>query len=203
MLKKLFPSFFGKRKKKVPKFYRGQEKFRARYPKYSIGLGSYGMPVVHDWLEGSTLTIGAYTSIADDVHIFLGGHHRTDWISCYPFPAFVAEAQNIEGFGGSRGDVLIGNDVWLASGCTILSGITVGDGAVVAARAVVARDVSPYSIVAGNPARIIGWRFVRLHRCHMYSSATSVHSAYFFEGTGYGEAWSGILAWSVGDVVSQ
>ncbi len=159
MLKKLFPSFFGKRKKKVPKFYRGQEKFRARYPKYSIGLGSYGMPVVHDWLEGSTLTIGAYTSIADDVHIFLGGHHRTDWISCYPFPAFVAEAQNIEGFGGSRGDVLIGNDVWLASGCTILSGITVGDGAVVAARAVVARDVSPYSIVAGNPARIIGWRF--------------------------------------------
>jgi hypothetical protein len=44
---------------------------------------------------------------------------------------------------------------------------------------------------------------VRLHRCHMYSSATSVHSAYFFEGTGYGEAWSGILAWSVGDVVSQ
>ena len=53
----------------------------------------------------------------------------------------------------------VGNDVWLASGCTILSGVTVGDGAVVAARAVVSRDVAPYSIVAGNPAQHIRFRF--------------------------------------------
>lgn len=147
------------RRPKTPKFYRGQEKFRKRYPGYSIGLGSYGLPIVHDWQEGTTLSIGAFTSIADDVHIFLGGHHRTDWISSYPFPAFLEEARNIPDFGGTRGDVRIGNDVWLASGCTILSGVTVGDGAVVAARSIVTRDVAPYAIVAGNPARVIGWRF--------------------------------------------
>lgn len=146
-------------RKRTAKFYRGQEKFRERYPEFTVGIGTYGMPTVHDWHEGSTLRIGAYTSIADDVHIFLGGHHRTDWISAYPFPAFIEEAKNIQGFGGSRGDVVIGNDVWLASGCTILSGVKVGDGAVVAARAVVTRDVAPYAIVAGNPARIINWRF--------------------------------------------
>ncbi len=146
-------------RKRTPKLYRGREKFLARYPGYEFGIGTYGIPVVHDWHEGTTLRIGAYTSIADDVHIFLGGHHRTDWVSCYPFPAFLEEANPIENFGGTRGDVTIGNDVWLASGCTILSGVTVGDGAVVAARAVVSRDVAPYSIVAGNPARHIRYRF--------------------------------------------
>jgi acetyltransferase-like isoleucine patch superfamily enzyme len=76
-------------RKRTPKFYRGQEKFRERYPEFTVGIGTYGMPIVHDWHEGSTLRIGAYTSIADEVHIFLGGHHRTDWISAYPFPAFM------------------------------------------------------------------------------------------------------------------
>lgn len=145
--------------RKIPKFYRGQHKFRSRYPGFRIGLGSYGLPIVHDWSEGTTFEVGAFTSIADDVHIFLGGHHRVDWVSSYPFHAFVDEAKMVKGYGGTRGDVIIGNDVWLASGCTILSGVTVGDGAVVAARAVVTRDVEPYSIVAGNPARVIGWRF--------------------------------------------
>lgn len=143
----------------LPKLHRAQHKFRVRYPDYSIGVGTYGMPIVHDWQEGTTLSIGAYTSIAKDVHIFLGGHHRTDWISCFPFPAFIEEAANIQGYGGTRGDVMIGNDVWLAFGCTILSGVTIGDGAVVAARSVVTRCVAPYQIVAGNPAKPIGWRF--------------------------------------------
>lgn len=147
------------RKKRTPKFFRGQEKFRECYPDYEIGVGTYGLPVVHDWHEGTTLRIGSYTSIADDVHVFLGGHHRTDWVSQYPFPAFIDEAKHVQGYGGTRGDVRVGNDVWLASGCTILSGVTVGDGAVVAARSVVSRDVSPYSIVAGNPARHIRYRF--------------------------------------------
>ena len=105
------------------------------------------------------MQIGSCTSIADEVHIFLGGQHRIDWVSSYPFPVFLEEAGHIKGFGGTRGDVRIGHDVWLASGCTILSGVTVGDGAVVAARSVVSRDVAPYSIVAGNPARHIRYRF--------------------------------------------
>ena len=129
------------------------------------------MPIVHDWNEGTILSVGAYTSIADEVHIFLGGHHRIDWISAYPFPAFIEEAKHVQGFGGSRGDVIIGNDVWLASGCTILSGVTVGDGAVVAARAVVSRDVPAYAIVAGNPARIVGWRFDEATRDRLLQSS--------------------------------
>lgn len=145
--------------RKLPKLYRGQARFQLHYPDYSIGVGSYGLPIVHDWKEGGTLVIGAYTSIAEQVEIFLGGHHRTDWVTTYPFPAMINEAAGIPGYAFSRGDVFIGNDVWLCTGAMILSGVKVGDGAVVAAGAVVSRDVAPYSIVAGNPAQHVRWRF--------------------------------------------
>jgi acetyltransferase-like isoleucine patch superfamily enzyme len=145
--------------RKLPRLYRGQARFLQRYPHYSIGVGSYGLPIVHDWSEGATLRIGAYTSIAEQVEIFLGGHHRTEWVTTYPFPAMIDEAADITGYAFTRGDVVIGSDVWLCTGAMILSGVTVGDGAVVAAGAVVSRDVAPYSIVAGNPAKHIRWRF--------------------------------------------
>lgn len=167
LIERLFAGF----RRKVPKLYRGKVKFKQRYPSHEIGLGTYGCPVVHDWKEGTILRIGSFTSIADDVHVFLGGHHRTDWISSYPFPAFIEEARHIPDYGGSRGDVTIGSDVWLASGCTILSGVTIGDGAVVAARAVVTRDVEPYSIVAGNPARHLRYRFDEFTRKALLESA--------------------------------
>ena len=143
----------------LPRFLRPQARFRERYPRYEIGLGSYGMPKVHDWQEGSTLRIGNYCSIADNVQIFLGGHHRTDWVSTYPFPAYLPEASHIKGYGGTRGDVEIGSDVWLCANCVILSGVNIGHGAVVANGAVVSRDVEPYAVVAGNPAEIVRWRF--------------------------------------------
>lgn len=154
-----------------PRFKRPQSRFRERYPLYQIGLGSYGMPVVHDWNEGSTLQIGSYCSIASNVQIFLGGLHRTDWVSSYPFPAYLPEAAHIEGFGGTRGNVVIGSDVWLCSNCTILSGVSVGHGAVVASSAVVTRDVAPYSVVAGNPARHVRWRFDEETRTALLESA--------------------------------
>ena len=146
-------------RERPPKLYKGQIEFLQRYPDYQIGLGTYGLPVVHAWRSGATLCIGAYTSIADDVHIFLGGQHRTDWVTSYPFPAVLEEARAIGHYETTRGDVNIGNDVWLASGCTILSGVTIGDGAVIAARSVVTRDVEPYAVMAGNPARFVRWRF--------------------------------------------
>ncbi|TWC41364.1 acetyltransferase-like isoleucine patch superfamily enzyme [Pseudomonas sp. SJZ079] len=155
--------FLEKRAKKqirrLPKFERGPARFQQRYPHYQVGVGTYGLPIVHDWQEGTTLRIGSYTSIAEQVEIFLGGHHRTEWISTYPFPAMIPEAAEIQGYAVSRGDVLIGSDVWLCSNAVILSGVTVGHGAVIAAGAVVSRDVAPYSIVAGNPARHVRWRF--------------------------------------------
>ena len=71
----------------------------------------------------------------------------------------LAEASDVPVSGFSRGDVIVGNDVWLCSDAMVLSGVTIGSGAVVAAGAVVTRDVEPYSIVAGNPARHVRWRF--------------------------------------------
>jgi len=138
---------------------RTQKEFRRRYPRHRMGTGTYGVPQVHDWKDGTTLTIGNYSSIAKNVHIFLGGNHRTDWVSCYPFPAFFAEAAHVRDFRTSRGDIVIGSDVWICYNASILSGVTIGHGAVVAAGAVVTRDVEPYSIVAGNPAQHVKWRF--------------------------------------------
>lgn len=64
-------------------------KFVKRYPNHSIGTGSYGLPTVLDWHQGTTLKIGSYCSIAKNVEIFLGGTHRMDWVSTYPFPVFL------------------------------------------------------------------------------------------------------------------
>ncbi|TXM75066.1 CatB-related O-acetyltransferase [Methylobacterium sp. WL103] len=129
---------------------------------FSIGAYSYGRPKVRFAESGRRLTIGRYCSIADKVEILLGGDHRLDWASTYPFAAMRGlwpEADAPADYHASRGDVSIGHDVWLGSGCMILSGVTVGHGAVVAARAVVARDVPPYAVVAGNPARVVRTRF--------------------------------------------
>ena len=129
---------------------------------FSIGAYSYGRPKVRFPESGRRLSIGRYCSIADKVEILLGGDHRLDWVTTYPFAAMAGLWPGVdapEAYHASRGDVVIGHDVWLGSGCTILSGVTVGHGAVVAARAVVTRDVPPYAIVAGNPGRVVRSRF--------------------------------------------
>lgn len=140
-------------------YERQQEKFSKKYPKYQLGIGTYGAPTIQDSDDGTSLHIGAFCSFASGVQIFLGNHHRTDWVSSYPFPAFFEKASHIKNFVVSRGDVTIGNDVWLCTDCTILSGVSIGHGAVVGAGAVVTRDVEPYAIVAGNPARVVRFRF--------------------------------------------
>ncbi len=129
---------------------------------YDIGEFSYGGPKVRFPESGKKLTIGRYCSIADKVEIFLGGNHRTDWGTTYPFSALRdiwPLAPKTEEYHSSRGDVTIGHDVWIGCGAIILSGITIGHGAVVAAHAVVTKDVPPYAIVGGNPAKIIRHRF--------------------------------------------
>ena len=129
---------------------------------YAIGAYSYGRPKVRFPESGARLAIGRYCSIADRVEILLGGNHRTDWVSTYPFAAMPGLWPGVAApaaYHASRGDVTIGHDVWLGSGATILSGVTVGHGAVVGAHALVARDVPPYGIVAGNPARLVRLRF--------------------------------------------
>lgn len=138
---------------------RPRKTLRDRYPQYDIGRHSYGKPQVHQWGEGTTLRVGAFCSFAQGVQIFLGGEHRPDWVTTYPFNVLWPEGRGLTGHPHSKGDVVIGNDVWVAHEAVILSGVTIGDGAVIGARAVVSRDVPPYAIVAGNPARVLRHRF--------------------------------------------
>jgi chloramphenicol O-acetyltransferase type B len=132
-----------------------------RYPEYSIGQGSYGIPdvIANGFGETKHLTIGKYCSFAKGVTIHLGSEHRPDWATTYPFNIYWPQANNIQGHPLSKGNVTIGNDVWIATEALILSGVTIGDGAVIGARSVISRDVAPYSIVAGNPAKTIRTRF--------------------------------------------
>ena len=130
-----------------------------RYPKYDIGRHSYGNPEIRTWKEGSTLKIGAFCSIADGVIIFLGGEHRIDWVTTYPFSVLWDSAKGIKGHPRTKGDVIIGNDVWIGAETIITSGVTIGDGAAVGAGSVVTKDIEPYAIYAGNPASFIRKRF--------------------------------------------
>ena len=105
------------------------------------------------------MKVGSFTSIASSVQIFLGGEHRTDWITTFPFNVLWKEGKDIRGHPRTKGNILIGNDVWVAAEAIIMSGVTIGDGAVIGARAVVTKDVLPYTIVAGNPATVVKKRF--------------------------------------------
>ncbi len=89
----------------------------------------------------------------------MGGMHRTDWITTYPFPAFETVATHIKNYETTNGNVIIGSDVWICENSTILSGVTIGHGAVIANGAMVTKNVPPYAIVGGNPAKFIKWRF--------------------------------------------
>lgn len=136
--------------------------WRSDWGRVDIGAHTYGAPRVRWWGEEANLSIGKYCSIAEGVEIYLGGNHRTDWVTTFPFSWFARtwpEARDLVGHPGSRGSVVVGNDVWLGAGCVILSGVRIGDGAVVGSRAVVSRDVPPYAIVAGNPAQVVRTRF--------------------------------------------
>jgi len=89
----------------------------------------------------------------------LGGHHHAEWLTTYPLLDMLNDAGDVPSCGFTRGDILVGNDVWLCSNSVVLSGVSIGDGAIVSAGAIVTRDVAPYSVVAGSPARHVRWRF--------------------------------------------
>ncbi len=136
-------------------------KFMARnsaFDAYQIGDWTYGHPFVDYWRPGRKLTIGRFSSIGPEAVILLGGNHLMDTVSTYPFKEWMGGDEALPTMECSRGDVTIGNDVWVGRAAMILSGVTIGDGAVVGAGAVVARDIAPYSVVVGNPARHVRYR---------------------------------------------
>lgn len=137
----------------------GVAKIADRYPEYDIGTGSYGdLRIIHPGPDAQ-FSMGKYCSVASGVTVLLQGEHRADWITTYPFSLFDPRHAHISGHPRAKGDVVIGNDVWLGREAMIMSGVNIGDGAIVAGRAVVVADVPPYAIVGGNPAKFIRTRF--------------------------------------------
>ena len=109
------------------------------------------------------LVIGSFCSIGSGAAFIMAGNqgHRNDWISTFPFfwmPEVAAFAGAENGY-RPAGDTVVGNDVWIGSEAVIMAGVLIGDGAVIGTRALVTRDVEPYAIVGGNPARTIRKRF--------------------------------------------
>lgn len=134
-------------------------KYNKKYQKFEIGDWTYGEPKVFLGRTHGLLKIGKYCSIAPFVEFTLVGDHRTDFVTTYPFSMFFTQYNHLKGYPKHRGDIVVGNDVWLCSGAHILSGTTIGDGAVIGLDAVVTKNVPPYAIVGGNPAKIIRYRF--------------------------------------------
>lgn len=119
----------------------------------------YHYPVNHD-----RLVIGKFCSIACGAKfIFTSANHSLKSLSTYPFPIFFEEwgldVSNITDAWDNKGDIIVGNDVWIGYEAVILSGVTIGDGAIVGSRAVVTKDIPPYTIVGGVPAKPIRKRF--------------------------------------------
>ena len=103
------------------------------------------------------LKIGNFCSIANGVTFVLSSEHNINLISTYPFKVLYTKVAESEAL--SKGDIVVDDDVWIGYGATVLSGVHIGQGAVIAAGAIVTKDVEPYQIVAGVPAKPIKYRF--------------------------------------------
>ena len=118
----------------------------------------------HYPINGDKLKIGKFCSIACGTKfLFTSANHSMKSLSTYPFPIFFEEwgldMKNICDAWDNKGDIVIGNDVWIGYEAVILSGVTIGNGAIIGTRAVVTKDVPPYTIVGGIPAKPIRKRF--------------------------------------------
>ncbi|WP_284738949.1 CatB-related O-acetyltransferase [Clostridium felsineum] len=124
--------------------------------KVKVGKMSYGILQVHQWDDAKEkLIIGEYVSIALGTEFILGGNHRMDTISTYPFKTKIL-GESDEAY--TKGTIIIEDGVWIGMNSIILSGVTIGKGAVVGAGSVVSKNIPPYAVAVGNPAKIIKYR---------------------------------------------
>jgi acetyltransferase-like isoleucine patch superfamily enzyme len=129
-----------------------------RKGRVGYGTGSYGVPTIHEFpYDSARLIVGNYCSIGGTY--LLGGQHAVTQVTTYPLRINLGiEGAGADGMPAPKGDIVVGSDVWTGYGSWILSGVSIGDGAVVATGAVVTKDVPPYAIVGGIPARVIKYR---------------------------------------------
>ncbi|MBT4338464.1 MAG: CatB-related O-acetyltransferase [Bacteroidetes bacterium] len=125
----------------------------------SIGNHSYGSINIFSWnTPGEKLIIGHIVSIGPGVKFVLGGNHNHNHFSTYPFKVkFLKEKFEAT----SKGNIIIEDDVWIGMNTLILSGVSIGKGSIIGAGSIVTKDIEPFSIVAGNPAKMIGLRFTK------------------------------------------
>ena len=153
-------------KKKLPDTNTVGLEYNVKKSRILIGKYTYGYKTLNiiEYGNGTDLYIGKFTSIGPGVKIFLdSGGHSTSLISSYPFQNLYKNIFDGQKYyitnGKNKGDVHIGNDVWLGMDVLILNGVKISDGAIIGANSVVTKDVKPYEFVAGNPATHKKYRF--------------------------------------------
>jgi acetyltransferase-like isoleucine patch superfamily enzyme len=158
-LRKALPYLFSERREALQRHRLGRMAYDSNL--LTMGRASYGEPRISISAgEEERVRAGSFVSIGLDVLFLDGGNHRADWVTTYPLRACLDLPGAYEdGHPRSKGDVVVGNDVWIGTGARVLSGVTIGHGAIVGGYSVVAKDVRPYAIVVGNPAREIRRRF--------------------------------------------
>ena len=137
----------------------------------STGRGSYFDRNINiiSWSDEYRIIVGKYCSIGRDCNFFLHANHRPDWVTTSsqlwgPVTPDVADMHMRMGHPTCKGDIIVENDVWIGAKSNIMSGVKIGNGAIIGATATVTKDVPPYAIVVGNPAKIVKYRFTEKQR---------------------------------------
>ena len=154
------------KKKKIYKNYFLKDNLKEDIKKNiaEVGDWSYGNPKIYRWNWTSKVKIGKFCSIGPCVKFIIGGNHHSEWITTSPLSADTfndsfPNCSSIKNLSVTNGDLVIENDVWIGGFVTILDGVTIGNGSIIGAGSVISKDVEPYTIVVGNPQKVLKKRF--------------------------------------------